>query len=279
MSHSADVSFPLARSEGLLIEQVGDETVVLDTESKEAHCLSPLAAVVFAGADGRTRVEGIAELVSSDEPVSVEQVYAALAQLDERGLLDRPALPADPRSGISRRQLVRRSAGATAAISAVPLVTSIVTPAFAQAQTPLADCPRQMCASDSDGDDFCACNNECPPGPQAPCDQGSIDKCAKTREFNGSVSDCPYLDSCECLKCPSPDGEGDFSGKPALADALCAPLYGANYRTNPNRPSCASVQDGVGGCNDDSKTLDGVCARVEILSTGDIGDSSEPCPT
>ena len=82
---------PLARSEGLLIEHVGDETVVLDTESKQAHCLSPLAAAVFEGADGTTGVEDLAERISSDEPVSVQQVGAALAQLEERGLLGRPS--------------------------------------------------------------------------------------------------------------------------------------------------------------------------------------------
>ena len=39
---------PLARAEGLLTEEVEAEIVVYDSESKQAHCLSPLAALVLA---------------------------------------------------------------------------------------------------------------------------------------------------------------------------------------------------------------------------------------
>ena len=282
MLHRPAVAFALARSDGLLVEQVGPETVIYDSESREAHCLSPVAAAVFADADGHTGVKDLAIRAASatGEQVDEAQVEAALAQLEERGLLVAPP------NGISRRQLMRRTAAATAAVSAVPMITSIITPASAQGPgTPPGDCPRSMCAADSDGDDFCACNNECPClGGQAPCDQGAIDKCNKTKEFGGTnpTSDPPYLDSCECLKCPghpNSTDQGDFSGKAALADALCAPLYGNDYRTNSTRPSCSSVTDGVGGCNDDSKHLNGVCARLEILTTGSLGDTTEPCPT
>jgi hypothetical protein len=251
MSHISDVSVPLARSKGLLIEQVGDETVVLDTETREAHCLSPLAAAVFAGADGRTRVEGIAELVSSDEPVSAEQVYAALAQLDERGLLDRPALPADPPRGISRRTLVRRTAVATATVSAAPMITSIVTPAFAQG-TPDARCPGSLCASQSAGDDFCACNNTCPCVEAGTCEPDDVQACAQVAETP------PRLDSCECLNCDQLTDAGRPDLCPPEPFTQCPP------GSSPQNP-------GPGGCIDDSKFLDGACLRLG-------GDSTEPCP-
>lgn len=126
---------PDARSEGLLAEQVGRETVVYDTESAEAHCLKPLAAAVFAHCDGQRSVAELREVVSSDlgEAVSVESVEDALAQLHEHGLLkdtdDSDVLT------ISRRQMLRRTAGVGGAAMAVPLIASAVAPipAFATA--------------------------------------------------------------------------------------------------------------------------------------------------
>ena len=238
-----------------MIEQVGDETVVLDTESKEAHCLSPLAAAVFAGADGSTRVEDLAERISSDDPVSVEQVEAALAQLDERGLLDRPALPADPPSGISRRQLVRRTAGATAAISAVPLVTSIVTPAFA-AFSPAGTCREgALCVSQAEGDKFCSCNNACPQG-----SPGGGTDCPGAGLGNG-----PSFDSCVCGKCPTPGEPKPGTGAGAVHRSLPELLPGANPPPQPCTGPNANR-----GCNNTGKPVDGICFPND-------GDSSETC--
>ena len=108
---------PVARDEDLLVEHLGDETVVYDNRTKEAHCLSPLAAVVFGQCDGRTTVEGLAELATErlGEPVDEAGVIDALAQLQERDLL---AIP--PRDGLSRRQMIGKSAAAGGALWALP---------------------------------------------------------------------------------------------------------------------------------------------------------------
>ena len=83
---------PVARDEGLLVEQVADETVVYDSRTKAAHCLSPLAAVVFAHCDGHTTVEELTALAAErlGEPVDPPLVIDALAQLEERELLAVP---------------------------------------------------------------------------------------------------------------------------------------------------------------------------------------------
>jgi hypothetical protein len=114
------------RAEGLLVEQVNDEIVVFDTVSREAHCLSPLAAVVFEHSNGRISHEGLAALASErlGEPVDVTTVENTLAQLDERKLLD-----ADP--GMTRRRMIGRSAVVGGAVFAAPLITSVVPPAAA----------------------------------------------------------------------------------------------------------------------------------------------------
>ena len=125
-------NLPLARHEGMLVEHVGDETVIYDSKTKEAHCLSPLAAVVFAQCDGRTRVKEIAAATTErlGEPVDDTRVMDALAQLEERALLAAPA-----RGGLSRRDMFQKSAAAAGGVAAVPLITSIVAPAAIAAQT------------------------------------------------------------------------------------------------------------------------------------------------
>lgn len=133
---------PMARSEGLLVEHIADETVVYDAETKEAHCLSPLAAAVFERCDGRTSLDELLAAVSGrmGEPVDADQLVEALAQLQERNLLAPPRA-----SGFSRRELFRRSATVGAAAMAVPLITTVVAPTPAAAVTPgcgpLTCCP------------------------------------------------------------------------------------------------------------------------------------------
>src|SRR5436309_4832537 len=80
---------PAARSEGLLIEPVGSETVIYDTHSKQAHCLKPLAAIVFDRSDGRATVGEIATVAADrlGEAVSETEVADAVAQLENVGLL------------------------------------------------------------------------------------------------------------------------------------------------------------------------------------------------
>ena len=230
---------PLGRTEGLLVEEVGSETVVYDTDSREAHCLSPLAAAVYAHCDGRTATERLSELASTrlGEPVSPEQVDAALAQLEECGLLVAPP------SGISRRQLVRRTAVATAAVSAAPMITSIVTPAHAQ--SPRLNCQNSQCASGQAGDAWCACVNTCPPSHRG---HSRIPRAARP----STAQPAPFYGSCECLRCPralGPNDNGQYQSNvdTQFPDGLllgffrCQALYGANYwKTNPAGPDNAA---------------------------------------
>src|SRR4051812_32198500 len=78
-----------ARSAGLLITSVGDETVIYDTRSKEAHCLKPLAAIVFASSDGQATLGEIARIAAQrlDAAVSDADVADAVAQLESLDLL------------------------------------------------------------------------------------------------------------------------------------------------------------------------------------------------
>ena len=119
--------YPEARSDGLLTEAVGDELVIFDTETNEAHALKPLAAAVFAACDGSTPATELAAHVSAKlgRVVDVAEVDAAVVELEETGLL----VDAEGVSGISRRRMLQVSGVAAAGV----LVTSAVAPAFAAA--------------------------------------------------------------------------------------------------------------------------------------------------
>src|SRR5438105_4356505 len=120
-------AFPLARSSDLVAETIGAETVVYDGVTKEAHCLSPLAAAVFGAADGRTSLADMAAIASAKlgETIDVPAVELTLSELEERDLV---VLPAG--NGISRRDVLRRGAMVGGAALAAPLVVSLVTPEY-----------------------------------------------------------------------------------------------------------------------------------------------------
>ena len=185
---------PQVRPDGLLVEQVGDEVVVYDTDSKEAHCLSPLAAAVFNHCDGQTRVDHLPAAVSASlgETVDAERVGDALVQLEERKLL---AAPVATRAGVSRRDLLRRTAAVGAAAAAVPLIVSIVAPTPAAAQT--RTCGQITC---------CPCGTGATGQPC--CEHATAFQCNCTAKEAGA----------SCKQCKIPQGS-------AGTDVVCLGLF------------------------------------------------------
>ncbi len=163
---------PLARREGLLVRELGDETLVYDRERHEAHCLNRAAATVFRHCDGTRSPEEIAVLVSGDADLAAREavVKLALEQLSAARLLavgeehGASAHGCDD-SVTSRRELLRLAA------LAVPMIASIVAPTPAQAASGCingSECTNpgnegKRCASLDNGDcttgfPTCCCN-------------------------------------------------------------------------------------------------------------------------
>lgn len=124
MSKGTNSNFPRARTADLITEQVGDELVVYDGESSEAHCLNALASAVFVAADGKTSTADLAAIASRQlhDTIDVPAVEHAIAELEDRGLVEV--------GGISRRGFMRRGAAVGGVVVAGSLVTSVVTPAY-----------------------------------------------------------------------------------------------------------------------------------------------------
>jgi hypothetical protein len=132
---------PVARTRDLVLKTVGDEVLVYDLTRHRAHSLNRVAAAVWRRCDGTRDAAAIgADLREADgTPVTVEAVRYALAELGRVRLLTTPGGEA----GITRRDLVRRLG--TAAAVALPVVTSIVAPTAAQAQSQPPPCVAPNC--------------------------------------------------------------------------------------------------------------------------------------
>lgn len=145
---------PLARTRGLVVNELPEEIVVYDRESHKAHCLNRTAALVWRRCDGRTHPARIAALVSRDlkSPVGEDLVWYALEQLAKDNLLAERVVPraasadaaAVPAARLSRRELVRRLG--LAAVVALPLITTIVAPTPVEAAASnCVDCNGVLC--------------------------------------------------------------------------------------------------------------------------------------
>jgi hypothetical protein len=92
---------PTARTQGLLVEQLGDETVVYDTSNDHAHNLDAQASAIFAAADGTRTAAQIAARCN----LTLETVEHTLAELADRDLLTPTGLRPSRLLPPQRRQL------------------------------------------------------------------------------------------------------------------------------------------------------------------------------
>src|SRR5689334_10349900 len=179
---------PLARAEGLLVQSVGDETIAYDTETKEAHCLRPVAAFVFARCDGQTSGAEIAAASKAEfsRVITEDEVLDAVGQLKQIRLLEAPPLViVDGNGEVSRREMMRRMgyAGAAATVG-TGLVMSIAAP------TALAACTGQQGGCSCTQNKDCASNHCC----QAVSDKCNAGCCTTTN--NGTECKCNANGTC-----------------------------------------------------------------------------------
>jgi hypothetical protein len=121
---------PRARQNDILVERVGDETIVYDGERHEAHSLNRSASLVWQHSDGEHSVPQLAELLGSELGIEPDEslVEYALDRLANAHLIEN-----EPAESLSRRDAVRRLTLAGAAVVGLPIVLSMVAPTEAMA--------------------------------------------------------------------------------------------------------------------------------------------------
>lgn len=129
---------PVARTEGILTEQVEDELVVYDESRDMAARLNRTAALVWQNCDGSRSVDDLAALLREEvtDAADADLVMVTLDGLQEHGLIESGYAEREvDESKLSRRRFMRRVGIAGAAAAALPLVQSIVAPSPAAAQS------------------------------------------------------------------------------------------------------------------------------------------------
>jgi Coenzyme PQQ synthesis protein D (PqqD) len=135
MNEKARNAKPIARKQGLVIQELPDEVLVYDLDRDRAHCLNQTAAFIWERCNGRNTSAQIARTLGQhfDSAVDEKVIWLALDQLGRNHLLDSESIPPPSVLGMNRRTMVR-TLGLAAAV-ALPLVTSIVAPTPTQAAT------------------------------------------------------------------------------------------------------------------------------------------------
>ncbi len=118
--------FPIARKNGLVVQEVPGEVLVYDLDSNKAHCLNNTAALVWKSCDGNNTVSDIARLVQdhTGSGVSDDLVWLAIDQLNENDLLEQEI--ASKFEGQSRRDVIKKIG--LASMIAIPVIASLVAP-------------------------------------------------------------------------------------------------------------------------------------------------------
>jgi len=153
-----------ARKEGLVIQEMPDEVLVFDLETNKAHCLNETAAFVWKACDGKNSVADITKLFGSKSGTSVPEdlIWLALDQLKTKNLIENKDEILVDYNGMSRREVIRKVG--LASVVALPLISSLVAPpaASAQSQTCTVGPPfgsQQANGCNCQGNGNCASNN------------------------------------------------------------------------------------------------------------------------
>jgi hypothetical protein len=120
--------YPRARRSQIIVQEMQNEVMVVDTAADQANLLNQTAALVWQECDGQTPVAEIAARVAAKlgAPVDEKIVWYALNQLSSKNLLqERVTAPAHART-LTRREFIR--AGLVGAAVVLPVIVTLTVP-------------------------------------------------------------------------------------------------------------------------------------------------------
>lgn len=127
---------PLARKNGICIEDLENEVVLYDTATHQAHCLNRTSFAVWENADGTRGLKELAKILHEQlgTPISSDLVLLAIQNLEKANLVQCTG-DAPPKREFSRRDIGKKLALAGVAAPLLPLVASIAAPTLAMARS------------------------------------------------------------------------------------------------------------------------------------------------
>lgn len=141
--------YPASRYENLVVQEVKGEVLIYDLKTNKAYCLNETSALVWELCDGHKSVLEISRAMTEKLkiPVTEDLVWLALQELKKNKLTFAEELPVRF-EGLSRREVIRQVGFAS--MVALPLVSSLIAPPAAQAQSAGAcGAAGQVCCSGS----------------------------------------------------------------------------------------------------------------------------------
>ena len=127
--------FPHARYEDIVVQELAEEVLVCDLTNNRVSCLNITSAEVWSLCDGKRSVSDITQTLQKTFSLNVTEdlVLLALDQLSRENLLAEKVESTVIFNGVSRREVIKRVG--LASMIALPIVSSIVMPTAAQAQS------------------------------------------------------------------------------------------------------------------------------------------------
>jgi hypothetical protein len=154
---------PKARENDIVIQELKGEVILYDLIIDRAFCLNEISALVWNLCDGSSSVSDITEKLSKQlkQPVTDDLVWLALDQFKTDNLLSDNQEIEIKFDGLSRREVIRKI-GFTSMI-ALPLISSLVAPTAAMAQSAACLTSGQTCTPPftGPGENNCCANLSC----------------------------------------------------------------------------------------------------------------------
>ncbi len=126
---------PVTRKNDIVVQELKDETLIYDLKSNKAYCLNETSALVWQLCDGKRSASEISNEMSKRLKTLIDEDFVAIAldQLNKDGLLEDATELDNQFAGLSRREVIRKVGFAS--VVALPLVSSLVAPKAAMAQS------------------------------------------------------------------------------------------------------------------------------------------------
>ncbi len=202
---------PVARKQDIIVQELKGEVLVYDLKIDKAFCLNETSALVWQLCDGESSVAEISRTVGKklNSPANEDLVWLALDQLKKENLLANSEEVVANFDGMSRREVIKKVGLAT--MIALPIISSLVAPTAAQAQSGLA----AAC-----GTNVCRCE----------FNDNALGSMNQTCQGNGSPTDgtgCPKVSGtppgqCECfISGTLRDGVGGNCTEPVGGKTTC----------------------------------------------------------
>jgi len=127
------------------MQRLDGEILIYDLVRNKAFCLNETSALVYELCDGTNTVADIAGAIgrTAKRAVPDDVVLIALDQLQREELLDVPRQSVFETAGTTRRDALKTIG--TASMIALPIITGLIAPLPAAAQSPGGFCATQFC--------------------------------------------------------------------------------------------------------------------------------------